>query len=279
MSRLRTNLTIDIDGLEVRADAAAAIDISIPLDFEGAQPSFFGAPRAAATRLTAGAWVGDTRRGGSCNVGVYSFTPHCNGTHVESVGHIVNDAVSVADVVRGGLIPATLVTVDPVLRGDTRETTQPAPRADSRMVTALALQDALAAFPEARMRKALVIRTLPNPDEKAVQTYHVGDPPPFLTMDAARLLVDMGTEHVLVDTPSLDRMDDGGDLAAHHVFFGLPAGARSARAATRARCSVTEMIYVPDAVPDGYYLLDLQVPPFRTDAAPCRPLLYQVQLP
>jgi arylformamidase len=40
---------------------------------------------------------------------------------------------------------------------------------------------------------------------------------------------------------------------------------------------VTELIYVPDEIPDGYYLLDLQMPPFMTDAAPSRPLLYQVQ--
>jgi arylformamidase len=31
---------------------------------------------------------------------------------------------------------------------------------------------------------------------------------------------------------------------------------------------------VPDSVPDGLYLLDLQVPAFGSDAAPSRPVLY-----
>ena len=30
-------------------------------------------------------------------------------------------------------------------------------------------------------------------------------------------------------------------------------------------------------VADGYYLLDLQIPPFLSDAAPSRPLLYPVR--
>ena len=34
------------------------------------------------------------------------------------------------------------------------------------------------------------------------------------------------------------------------------------------------MIYVPDEVLDGDYLLELQVPHFINDAAPSRPVLY-----
>jgi hypothetical protein len=37
---------------------------------------------------------------------------------------------------------------------------------------------------------------------------------------------------------------------------------------------VTELAYVPEPVPDGLYLLDLQVPAFATDAAPSRPVIY-----
>jgi hypothetical protein len=39
---------------------------------------------------------------------------------------------------------------------------------------------------------------------------------------------------------------------------------------------VTELAWVPDSVPDGLYLLDLQVPAFASDAAPSRPVLYPV---
>ena len=34
------------------------------------------------------------------------------------------------------------------------------------------------------------------------------------------------------------------------------------------------MIYVPDCISDGSYLLNLQIPAFLSDAAPSRPILY-----
>ncbi len=274
MSRLQ----LDIGRLTVTADTSAAIDISIPLVFGGEQPNCFGAPHASKETLKVGDWTGDTRHGGSCNVDVYHLTPHCNGTHTECIGHVVHDAVFAAETLRGGLLPATLITVEPMTRARTRETTLPNPAPMDRMITAHAIRDSIARWPEARMRRALVIRTQPNPESKAVHEYHADDPPPFLSMEAASLLVDMGVEHVLVDVPSIDRMADGGRLSAHRIFFGLPPGARDAKSADRAHCTVTELIYVPDEILDGYYLLDLQMPPFMTDAAPSRPLLYQVKL-
>lgn len=270
-------LQLELDDLKLVADPAAAIDISIPLVFDGEQPNCFGAPRASKESLQVGDWVGATRAGGSCNVDVYRLTPHCNGTHTEGIGHIVDDNVSVAQTVRGGFLPATLITIEPMTSARTRETTLPSPQPTDRMITACALEQALEQWPDARLQKALIIRTSPNPESKAVREYHADNPPPYLSMEAASLLVDLNVEHVLVDVPSLDRMADGGRLSAHRIFFGLAMGARDAKSAGRALCSVTELIYVPDAVPDGYYLLDLQLPPFMTDAAPSRPLLYQVQ--
>jgi hypothetical protein len=81
---------------------------------------------------------------------------------------------------------------------------------------------------------------------------------------------------LVVDLPSLDRADDGGTLAAHRVFWGLPPGARDARQAQRGRALVTELAYVPESAPDGLYLLELHVPAFGADAAPSRPVLYPV---
>ena len=36
------------------------------------------------------------------------------------------------------------------------------------------------------------------------------------------------------------------------------------------------MIFVPNEVKDGRYLLNLQVPAFVSDAAPSRPILYKI---
>jgi hypothetical protein len=77
--------------------------------------------------------------------------------------------------------------------------------------------------------------------------------------------------------PSADRASDDGRLTAHRTFFGLPAGSRRASEAKRPRASITELAYVAPTIRDGWYLLDLQVPPFLTDAAPSRPILFPVR--
>ncbi len=90
-------------------------------------------------------------------------------------------------------------------------------------------------------------------------------------------MVERGVTSLVVDLPSLDRADDGGALAAHRAFWGLPPATQDARQAQRGRALVTELAYVPDECADGLYLLDLQVPAFATDAAPSRPVLYPIR--
>jgi hypothetical protein len=121
---------------------------------------------------------------------------------------------------------------------------------------------------------ALVLRTLPNDAGKRTRAYAGGAPAPYFQVDAMRWIVERGVTSLVVDLPSLDRADDGGRLAAHRVYWGLPAGSTEARQATRGEALVTELAFVPDAVADGLYLLDLHLPAFVTDAAPSRPVLY-----
>jgi kynurenine formamidase len=101
--------------------------------------------------------------------------------------------------------------------------------------------------------------------------------PPYLSPEAVLWIVEQGIEHLIVDLPSVDRVEDGGHLAAHRVFFGLPAGGRDLDQARRARCTITELAYIADEMPDGEYLLTLQVPAISGDAVPSRPLLYALE--
>jgi hypothetical protein len=87
-------------------------------------------------------------------------------------------------------------------------------------------------------------------------------------------LVSRGILHLIVDVPSLDRTHDEGRLTAHRIFFGLPPGSAQLRAAARSNATVTELAFVPDELPDGPYLLQIQVPALAGDAVPSRPLLY-----
>ena len=81
------------------------------------------------------------------------------------------------------------------------------------------------------------------------------------------MLLSYGIDHLLVDLPSVDREEDGGALAAHKRFWEYPEKKFVKR-------SITELVYIPDNVPDGLYLLNLLVPAFNLDAAPSRPVLY-----
>jgi arylformamidase len=273
MSDTTTVMRFEAHGRRYRADVGAPISIAIPLDFAGPQPSCFDAPRAQARALRAGGFVGDTRSGGSCNCEVLTLAPHCNGTHTECVGHVTDERVAVTERVPGGLALARLVTVAPVIASASRESSDPQPLPDDRLITAASLAAACATVADS-LPSALVIRTT---DADPHRAYRGPAPAPYLTREAAAWLVDRGVDTLVLDLPSADRADDGGRLTAHRVFFGLPAGSRRAAESARPRASITELAWIAARIPDGLYLLDLQLPAFIADAAPSRPLLFAVQ--
>jgi kynurenine formamidase len=262
---------IALGGREVRIDLSQPVDLALPLDFAGPQPRHFDAPAASARPLQVGDFTGAVARGASCNCEVITLIPHCHGTHTECVGHLTREPVDAFRIVPAGLIPALLVSVAPEPGGAAREGSDPAPLAQDRLITRRALERGWGRAPfEAR---ALIIRTLPNSPEKRGRDYS-GENPPYLSREAAQLLVERGILHLVVDLPSLDRTHDGGRLTAHRTFFGLPAAATALASATRPDATVTEFAYVPDTAEDGAYLLQLQVPALGGDAVPSRPLLY-----
>lgn len=248
------------DGRRYRSTAAVASDAAIPLAFDGGGPCAFGAQPAMLDPLVVGDFTGRMGTGATCNASVLHLAPHGNGTHTESVAHIADDGPPVPALLNGGWMPAWLVSVD----------------AAGGPIEAAALEQALERS-RAAGAVALLVRTRPNTTEKLTRQYPGEAMPPWFEVMAARAVAEAGIEHWLVDLPSLDRLDDTA-LPAHRAFFGLPAGARSARGARRRFCTVTEMIYVADELADGLYLLDLQVPRWSLEAVPSRPLLMQTEL-
>ena len=116
--------------------------------------------------------------------------------------------------------------------------------------------------------RALIIRTLPNDSSKTSRQYSNTNPP-YIHPDAMRLLVGAGIEHLMIDTPSVDREEDGGALEGHHIFWDYPDKPRT-------NCSITELIFVPDYIEDGIYWLQLGIASFDNDAAPSRPILFEI---
>lgn len=247
-----------------------AIDIAIPLRFNEAQPNTYQVPKAQAEAYEGGGFVGDVRRGGSCNFESYTLIPHCNGTHTECIGHVTAARIAVHEVLQDSFIPATLISVQPVNK--TKDTYLPALDPSDFVLDRKQLEQALMAA-DVRFLDALIIRTYPNSPQKMQRDYQQ-QPPPFFTLEAMQLIREIGVRHLLIDLPSVDRLYDEGRLSTHHIFWELPANAHDVAPGNHSTATITEMIYISDQVPDGRYLLNLQIAPWQTDAAPSRPRLF-----
>jgi kynurenine formamidase len=115
---------------------------------------------------------------------------------------------------------------------------------------------------------ALVIRTLPNGNDKKLGQYS-GNNPTYLEPALGQFLAQNNVKHLLVDLPSVDREEDGGALATHHAFWQYPHQ-------TRMDATITEMIFVDDSIADGLYLINMQIASFESDASPSKPVLYKL---
>ena len=272
MTRNIGSLRFSTQGRVWQVDHSRAHDLSIPLLFDGAQPNFFGAPMASSTPLVAGDFIGDVRKGGSCNCSTYSITPHCNGTHTECVGHVTGERVGIRSLHVPAFLLTRLVTLEPVDAVTSGESTQPAPRPGDSMITRATLVQALHGD-SLEGCSGLVVRTTPNTRSKLARRYGPEVPPPYFSSEFMHAVVASGIDHFVCDLPSVDRAADEGKLTAHRIFWGLATGAVDPREATRPTATITELAYIDDAIEDGLYVLNLQIPPFDSDAAPSRPLL------
>ncbi|MBI1216110.1 MAG: hypothetical protein GC185_09870 [Alphaproteobacteria bacterium] len=272
MHDMQLNVTIGDEGATFRAALEDPLDISIPVRFDGPQLAVFGGHPARRKVFETQGFTGDVRRGGSCNCEIYSFSPHLNGTHTECVGHITGERISVQDASTENLVAATLVTLQPVAATTTGDSYTPRLRPNDMIIGKKAVAAALDAA-DPLFSGALVIRTLPNGPEKSSRDY-AAQPAPFFSADAMKEVAERGVRHLLVDIPSLDRADDEGRLTCHRIFWGVAAGETSVPHPSAK--TVTELIYVPEDIADGPYLLNLQVAAFMADAAPSRPVLYKV---
>ena len=73
----------------------------------------------------------------------------------------------------------------------------------------------------------------------------------------------------MIDTPSVDKELDEGKLAAHHAYWDYPNN-------PRLDATITELVYVPNEIKDGLYLLNLQMAAIENDASPSKPTLYVI---
>lgn len=232
-------------------DLGLPLDISIPLVGGEDNVNAYYIDNPVYEVFAAGGFVGSVAQGGACNCENIHFNPHGNGTHTECVGHVSAERISINSCLKQFHHFAKLITVEPyeLDNGDEIIRTQDLPSSVFDDHT-----------------NALIIRSFPNKEDKLNANYS-GSNPVYLDPDLCLTLRNAGIEHLLVDFPSVDKEDDGGLLLAHKNFWNYPEQPRMS-------ATITEMVYVPNSIPDGLYLLNIQIASFESDASPSKPTLY-----
>ncbi|MCW8869891.1 MAG: cyclase family protein [Proteobacteria bacterium] len=250
------------------------ISLAIPLQFNGPQPNHFGAQVATAEAMHSGDFIGEVVQGGSCNAEQVSLNPHCNGTHTETVGHIIEDKnrqLAPYQVMQSPLMKAYVLTVEPLQNQHGNETYTPALSEDDYVICQKPLTTVSKSLQGV---KALIIRTLPNDESKKNRQYGADCQPPFFTHEAIQWLIDeTDVDHLLVDMPSIDKMYDQGMLSNHRLFWQVAKGCTELKPEHLIHKTITEMIYVPNSVEDGLYTLNLQLAAWQLNAVPANPVL------
>ena len=207
MSDTEITLRTRVGNREIRVELTRPVSLAIELDFSKEQPRHFGAPQASTRPFAVPGFSGSVEQGASCNCQTLTLIPHCNGTHTECVGHLTREPVDAHRVAPLGFIPAFLVSIEPTNARASGEGTEPAPQPTDFLITRRALETSWLQAAAPFEPRALVIRTLPNTTAKRHQDYS-NQTPPYLSREAASLLVERGIEHLVVDLPSIDRSHD-----------------------------------------------------------------------
>jgi len=268
---MKINLTID--DIDYFADLSEGKNIAITLLPNGDQPSHFGAPACISETLIAGSFIGDTKRGGSCNANQLTMIPHCNGTHTESISHIINQLIPVYQAVEESLFPSVLISLQPTKSTQTKDHYIPNFDSENWVITREQLENTLNSFSDSQL-EGLIIRSLPNGSNKKYQTYDQDNYPVYFTNDAMSYLVERNIKHLMVDFPSVDKMYDDGQLSNHRMFWNVELESKNLNQNSKLNNTITEMIFVEDNIKDGFYLCNLQLPRIETDAVPSQPVLY-----
>ena len=240
-------------------DLSKPIDISIPITNTDANPIAWYIEKPIIEAVILGDWKGKVSEGASTNFNNIFFNPHGHGTHTECLGHITREFFSVNESLKQFFFVAELLSVLVETQGE------------DLVISKAQLEKAL----KGKRPEALVIRTLPNEIDKLSKKYSNTNPP-YLEESAARFIRESGIQHLLIDLPSVDKEQDEGKLLAHKAFWNVN-DINNLNEDAQLEATITEMIFVPNDVPDGSYLLNLQIASFENDASPSKPVLYDLR--
>lgn len=235
-----------------KIDLSKPLDISIPIIGTSDNVNAWYLEHPTIDPHKEDGFTGSVKEGAPVNFNTIRFNPHAHVTHTECVGHITKEVYSINQHLDRYFFVAVLITVAPERYKDDFVISK------SQLQYALGQQDL----------EALVIRTLPNTEDKLNRQYSNTNPP-YLLEEAIDFLKTKNVQHLLVDLPSVDREKDEGALLAHKAFWNIGGDIRK-------NATITEFVYVPNTIHDGTYALNLQLAPIENDASPSRPVLYEI---
>jgi len=244
--------TIEYNSRKIEVNISNPIDISIPIDVsrKNVNAWYVDEPKIFPEEIDGE--VVKVSEGAVVNFNNIHFNPHSHITHTECVGHITEKVHSINKNLKYFIFLAEVVTIAPLFHnGDF-------------IIGVKQLKTAL----RNKKRDAIVIRTLPNLEEKKSMQYSNTNPT-YLSEKAAIYLREKGIKHLLIDLPSVDKEKDDGNLLSHNAFWNTAGEIRM-------DATITEFIYVPNSVEYGEYLLNLMIAPFENDATPSKPILYEI---
>ena len=195
------------------------IDLSMPLQWLPTGQLFWS-PYFYASPLRAGDFIGSTAQGSPANFFNININPHGNGTHTECVGHIATESYFIN-------LLSTLHSPESI--------NQYLSSADGRWRQGYPY-DTFGVFVEPVGEDALIIRTLPNGDEKRTRIT-VQYQSAIFECRCHALYHWKGIRHLLIDLPSVDREKMKVKLA-HKAFWNYPGDA------VRHDATITELIFV-----------------------------------
>lgn len=260
--------TININGKNYSIDLSKAINLSITIKHGKENPNCFWSPYPWFEAYQAGGFIGATSKGSPVNFFNIKLNPHGSCTHTECVGHIAKEKYTINNCLKINWVKALLITVEPEKIND------------DLIITEDAIINKIENIEDDT--QALIVRTLPNDEDKLTKLYSKTNPP-YLHVNAMDFIVKKGIQHFLIDLPSIDREEDKGELLSHHKFWNYPAYkstyAEKDLVQVRQYATISELLYIPNKVTNGYYFLNLQTINIDLDVSPSKPLIYPIILP
>ena len=216
-------------------------------------PRCFYLPYPSFEPFRIGNFVGSVAEGGAANCMIVTVAPHGSGTHTECIGHIADGDYSVSASLQQSMFLGYFASVGIE------------PFENDLVVSHTDVENLLSNLTTDSTSLLLQINGEYNKDNS-------GTNPPYILASTMDLIVKSGIEHLIINTPSVDKEEDGGDLESHHIFWNYKQNGNP-----RLNATITELANFPKDLEAGSYIVEIQIAPIHSDASPSRIFLYPIE--